>query len=227
MIIRTGVIRKKEGLTTEAFRQHWIETHGPLIAKIPGLRRYEQNHVVDAPQRGIFKHRAPHVIDGYSQLWFDDIESMQRAMTSDAWKAGGEDANRFIGSFKLTLVEQNVIVPAPIGKPLVKRMSTLKRREHLNPEQFREEWAGTHAMLVQRLPQVRGYAQDVVIRPAGEHGVASYADLPVDGFVELWFDSATDMNETFTTPAGKTTMAHADEFIAEICSLQVELHRIV
>ena len=54
--------------------------HGPLAAKLPGLRRYHQNHVVDRAQRGITYARGGLDFDGFSELWFDDLPSMQAAL---------------------------------------------------------------------------------------------------------------------------------------------------
>jgi hypothetical protein len=48
MIVRMGLLTRKPGVTTEQFRRHRCEVHGPLAARMPGLRRYHQNHVVDA-----------------------------------------------------------------------------------------------------------------------------------------------------------------------------------
>ena len=31
-------------MTVEAFQRHWREVHGPLGARVPGLRRYVQSH---------------------------------------------------------------------------------------------------------------------------------------------------------------------------------------
>lgn len=65
------------GLTLEEFQQHWYEVHGPLGARLPGLRRYVQNHAIAEAYafRG-FTH------DGWAELWFDDLDALKLAWSS-------------------------------------------------------------------------------------------------------------------------------------------------
>ena len=69
-------ISKKPEMSVEEFQTYWRETHGPIAARIPGLRRYVQCHVVPALYGG---QNAPS-FDGAAELWFDDLESMRAAM---------------------------------------------------------------------------------------------------------------------------------------------------
>jgi uncharacterized protein (TIGR02118 family) len=77
---------RKPGLALDEFHQHWFEVHGQLGAQVPGLRRYVQNHVVpDAFGVRAITH------DGFSELWFDDLEALSAARQSPAWAALGAD----------------------------------------------------------------------------------------------------------------------------------------
>ena len=59
---------KKPGLSSEEFYKHWFEVHGQLCARVPGLRRYVQNHgIAEAYPIRAMTH------DGFSELWFDDV----------------------------------------------------------------------------------------------------------------------------------------------------------
>jgi hypothetical protein len=55
----------------------------------------------------------------------------------------------------------------------------------------------------------------------------SYEQLPIDGIVELWFESPTTLEAAFASPQGQRTMAHAKTFLAEITAFLVVEHRIV
>ena len=77
---------KLSGLSTEEFQQHWFEVHGPLCARVPGLRRYVQNHGI--PEAYPFRAMTH---DGFSELWFDDMESLHRARASSEWAQLSED----------------------------------------------------------------------------------------------------------------------------------------
>ena len=38
------LITRKDGLSRQAFSDHWRNIHAPLASTIPGIRRYVQNH---------------------------------------------------------------------------------------------------------------------------------------------------------------------------------------
>jgi len=228
MIVRMGLLQKRSEIGSQDFSTHWRDSHGPLAAKLPGLRRYHQNLVVDRQQRGITYARGGLDFDGFSELWFDDMPSMQAAFATDQVKELGEDENRFIGEMKLITAIQHVVVPKPTGVPLIKRMSTLKRHSDVSAERFMAEWFDVHSVLVKRLPQVKAYTQNLIFdRSHGRGKPAKYEDLPIDGIVELWFTDVNSLNGGFASDAGKTLMTHATEFIAEISTFLVETHEVV
>ena len=66
---RLGILRKKDGITHEQCVEHWLKTHAPLCAKLPNLRRYSVN-LVDRKRFPNFDY------DGFSELWFDSVESL-------------------------------------------------------------------------------------------------------------------------------------------------------
>jgi len=81
---------------------------------------------------------------------------------------------------------------------------------------------------VKRLPEVKGYTQNLIFdRAHGRGRPATYGELPIDGIVELWFTDVERLNTGFASDAGKTLMAHATEFIAEISTFLVETHEVV
>src|ERR1700730_11292037 len=163
MIVRMGLLQRRSGMSPAAFGKHWRDVHGPSGARLPGLRRYHQNHIIDTEQRGIDYPRGPLTIEGISELWFDDEPSMQRAIKSDVMDALAADEANLIDDIHVVSAEQHVVIPTPSGMPLLKRMSTLKRRHDVSPQAFRHEWFEIHSILVKRLPQVKGYTQNLVL----------------------------------------------------------------
>jgi len=228
MIVRSGLLRRKPDWSLQEFRQHWRDHHGPLAAKLPGLRRYEQNHVTDSVQRGINFERGPEQLDGFSMLWFDSLDAMRAAMATDAGRALVADELHFIGDLRIVSIDQLEVMPPVIAQPVIKRMSLLRRLPTVSHETFTHEWRVEHARLVQRLSGVRGYRQNLVLdreAPKG-HPVGREA-MPIDGIVELWFDDAASLDGAFVSPQGATLMMHAREFIAEITTFLVETHVVV
>ena len=81
MIKRFVVLRRKPGMNVEQFRHHWENVHGPLIAKLPKLRRYVQHHVHSEIKDD---HEIP--IDGIAEIWFDSEEDQKAAYASEEYQ---------------------------------------------------------------------------------------------------------------------------------------------
>jgi uncharacterized protein (TIGR02118 family) len=230
MISRMGILTRRPDLTPEQFRRHWLEVHGPLAARLPGLRRYQQNHVVDASQLAIDHARGTWDVDGFSQLWFDDLDAMRRAVEVPKLRPDLPDIANFCGDAKLVICQPNVVVPvATDAGPLVKRMSILTRRPDITAERFRDEWFGFHAEAVQKFPNLMGYTQNLVIDRGGADltNSAPYEQVPADGIVELWFRSVEDVQTAFCSPAAEVSQRHALDFIGTITTYLVKTHVIV
>jgi len=231
MNVRLGLIRKKAEWTSKKFLEYWRGTHGPLAARVPNLREYWQNAVTDRLQRGIDFARGPWDFDGFSQLWFDDAGQAASAFKDGELAAALiADEHHFLGGLHIVTASQHVVAPVPGESErgaLLKRISTLKRRPDITEQDFRREWI-VHRDLVLKMPGVSGYRQNVVMARERIKGQpCGYEDLPMDGIVELWFESPSALEAAFSSPAGRTTMAHAKTFLAEITAFAVIEHRVV
>ena len=224
-IVRMGLLSRRQDTAPDDFRRYWREVHGPLAARLPGLRRYTQNLVTDRSQLAIDHARGGWDLDGISQLTFDDRAAMDAAATSPEMAPVGPDNDRFAVLRGILVTQPNPVVPVAEG-PLVKRMSLLRRRPDIDAGRFREEWFGFHAEAVRRFPGLAGYTQNLVIaRQAG--GTTDDAALPVDGVVEMWFRDVEDLKAAFASPAAEVSQRHAKDFIAEITTFLVEPHAVV
>jgi uncharacterized protein (TIGR02118 family) len=227
MIVRIGLLKKKPQWSTAEFRSHWLNKHGPLAAQLSGLRHYEQNHVIDQQQRGISYQRGPEQLDGFSMLWFDSEDAMRAAVDTDIGRELIADENHFIGNLRVVTIDQVEVIPPAADRPLIKRMSLLRRRPDVSPEQFRHEWRIEHARLVRATGGVFGYRQNLIVERQAPKGTpVGYYGLPIDGIVELWFETAESLDAAFASAEGRTLMAHARVFIAEITTFLVEPHVI-
>jgi len=97
MIKLVYCISKKAGLTDEEFFHYWENVHGPIGARIPGLRKLVQSRRLTIPGD---KHRRPDY-DGMAELWFDDVEALLAARQSPEWKTSTEDEANFIDRHKV------------------------------------------------------------------------------------------------------------------------------
>jgi uncharacterized protein (TIGR02118 family) len=100
MVKLISVAARMPGLSLEEFFGHWYEVHGPMAAKLPGLRRYVQNHAI--PEAYSFRGGLTH--DGWSELWFDDLASLQAAFASPVAKALREDGQTLFARPMATII---------------------------------------------------------------------------------------------------------------------------
>jgi len=85
-------LKRKPGMSLADFRKYWVEVHGPLVRKLPGLRRYVQCHTID----GAYTYAEPKW-DGVAQLWVDNVAAMQSMMDSKEFTEGSwPDAEKFL-----------------------------------------------------------------------------------------------------------------------------------
>lgn len=73
MIRYVVVLPRRVDISAAEFRRRWIDEHGPLAASLPGLIRGELLPSVD-PDAGY---------GGVGILYFEDVESLDRALASD------------------------------------------------------------------------------------------------------------------------------------------------
>ncbi len=88
MVKAIWLASRHPGVPEAEFLQHWRHVHGAIAAKVPGVRRYVQNHpVADSRSYPPVSH------DGWSEMWFDDYDAYRRAIASPEWAAVIEDGD--------------------------------------------------------------------------------------------------------------------------------------
>ena len=123
MIGAISLMRRRRDIGREQFARHWREVHGPLVCAMPGLRRYQQAHVVaelSAPAE-VF------AVDGFAQLFFESVQARAVAYASPELAACDRDSPLFIGEVTRAITEitdlsagrgaHKLMVLAPPGEP--------------------------------------------------------------------------------------------------------------
>ncbi len=99
------VLIKRADVTHDQCVAEWGgERHVSLVKNVPGLKRWVQNRVTS-----LAHDSAP---DGLGELWFEDAETMKKAMASPEMGAAVEDAKRFLDMTRTyaLVVDERVVI---------------------------------------------------------------------------------------------------------------------
>jgi len=109
MIKRISLLTRRLELSHDEFVRHWLEVHGPLARVVPGIRRYVQSHIQGESVRADIP--APDMeIDGIAELWYDDVEAMERSSATPEAQALYADGALIIGQIKSFVIEEKIII---------------------------------------------------------------------------------------------------------------------
>ncbi|CEJ16135.1 EthD protein [bacterium YEK0313] len=78
-----------------AFRQHWAGPHAEIARHLPGLVRYDQNHVLGA---SVSELDAEWPIHGFVELWFRNAAAIAEAARSEATRRLIADEPAFLSA---------------------------------------------------------------------------------------------------------------------------------
>lgn len=208
MIKLVYVIMRRADLSPEAFREYWLNTHGPLVAAQAGalrLRKYVQSHPIDEEaseaMRAVRGMRGP--ADGLTEVWWDSLEDFQSAYATSEGQAAGqilaEDEAKFIdfGKSAVFLTQEHLIFDHTGGRGPVpgapKATYLLAKRDDLTQAECHATWLHDHGPLVASFAgplRMAKYAQSHAVAPeinAGLRAGRSY-EAPLDGITEVWTD---------------------------------------
>ena len=79
---------RRADMTGDEFREYWQNTHGPIAAKMPGLKKYVQNHALTTEE-------GEPPVAGVAEVYFDSVEALQDALASPEGEAALADLQNF------------------------------------------------------------------------------------------------------------------------------------
>ena len=81
-------LRRRSGLTPEAFQHYWLTRHAPIVAERAhrlGIRRYVQSHTLFDSRLGelaAVRGFIDEPFDGVAELWFDSVSVLYPSQTA-------------------------------------------------------------------------------------------------------------------------------------------------
>src|SRR4051794_22247393 len=192
----TAAHRHPSHRTLGEFRRYWSDTHGPLCAQAPMVRRY----VLDLTLDQAYDDELAPSFDGAAMCWFDDLDSLRRHAThpesvalwttviADDAQLFDRDATWPTDHRRATLGgNEHVLVDGAVAPDMIKAIFISSRRPGLTIEEFSARLGSVHGQLVTELPGLRRYVQTHA-SPAA-YGLTGILAPTHDACSELWFDS--------------------------------------
>lgn len=104
MIKLVALVKRKDGLSQDGFREYWVKKHAPLARQIPGMRGYRINVTQDPGTL------PPAPYDGSAEIWFDDRAAMDTGLGSRQGDIAGADTQNFADSVTFLVTEEHIVL---------------------------------------------------------------------------------------------------------------------
>lgn len=183
-MIKTQVlVKRKAGMSREAFADYWLTVHVAITAKIPEIKR----QTISIVRSDLERSDTPW--DGLANAWWDGADAIAAARKGDAYRAMIADEANFVDTSTrqpLVVCEVNPLAPKQPPHPdpnLIKVVNPLHKRDDLSYDAFSAYWRGPHAALNSELPHMNAYIQNHV------HPDFQAVGRACDGIAESWFNS--------------------------------------
>lgn len=93
------LLKRREDMSHEEFKNWWLSEHAPLAAQLPNVRKICFNLADDG---GAF--------DGVSELWFDSKADFENAYATELGKSVAADSLAHLSARERLFVNENWIV---------------------------------------------------------------------------------------------------------------------
>jgi hypothetical protein len=193
------VARRRAGMSHEEYLRYFEHVHAAKLLKggtdiLKHMSAYVQNHVLDA----VCGVEGGLIYDSVSELWFENVQSLQRTMTHPyALATVRPDEKNFSDQSSLIVFmteEEHISVAAPRNSS-IKLMQFIHRYAGMDRNVFVDRWRTASLEMTQCEELsgiVRRYVRSYPVPTAPDAGDA--AGSPCDGVDSLWFDRGAHLN---------------------------------
>jgi uncharacterized protein (TIGR02118 family) len=168
MITRIGMVPRRAGLTLEQFQAHWRDVHGPLVARMRGLRRNWQNHALIENGEPLLPWTG---FDACSEIDFDDVAAMLAAFSDEHYPHGLKADSTYLADMSKAapMVSERVHVDGKIDLNDVRLLTFMRRA----PQRHRSE---LHHALRSQPSASQARARELYLSVDDREGVVSSFD---------------------------------------------------
>lgn len=193
-----GLLTRKDGMSHEAFLEHWATEHTEIARKIEDAVRYNRVEPAD-PQHAEY--------DGIAEVFFEDLGDLHDAFggpnqmpdtSKEHAQAAMQDAVKFLDIDALTEligvehVQKDEVDGETEG--LYKHSAFLVRQDGMSHDEFVRYWQEEHTPIARDIEGVVRYT--TVIPTAPE-------TAPFDGVAELYFENLGDVHDALGSPGSR------------------------
>ena len=196
MFRRLSILVRRASDERATFASGW-EHHGTIVKHLPGIRSYQQNHVVE--EFGHVGDGPPFRVDGVVELRFDSPEAMKEAFASEAATPVKADEPNFLGhgtGYAMAIAQ--TVRTAEDGSKLI---VVLRHNGHTGDAALIEASA-------RALPGCIHMIHDEVVTVIARPGIRE-GPQQTDVFLHVYFDSEENAREAGRSLARQKTSGAA------------------
>jgi uncharacterized protein (TIGR02118 family) len=109
-IKQLSLLRRRDGVAPERFRDEWRSGRAPLVAAIPGIRAFRQCLAVARQvPKGTPVGYDGFPIDGIEEMWFESVDALEAGLASKTAQEADACGKRFIAEATTYLVREHLI----------------------------------------------------------------------------------------------------------------------
>jgi uncharacterized protein (TIGR02118 family) len=94
------LVKRKKGITREAFAKHWVTVHAQLAMKLTAIKGYRINIVLP-------ESYSQTEWDGSCEVWVESTEAWQRSLETKEGKEALKDHENFVDQSITFFVEEH------------------------------------------------------------------------------------------------------------------------
>lgn len=110
---RITLLKRNNAMSATDFRQHWAGPHAEIARHLPGLVRYNQNHVL---RSSVSERDTEWPVHGFVELWFRDAEAIAEAASSETTRKLIVDEPRFLAALTGLIMDDAGLYDGPVYK---------------------------------------------------------------------------------------------------------------